>query len=282
MQPHDIESLARRLREARELNSPCAPLTDDFPDMSEDDAYAVAQENLRVYATARRLGLVGEAAIEAARGTHEWRDAWSVRSVPLVGSKIGITSESVMRWLNVDHPDYGALTGDMAVPDGGQVDFTRLLQPRAEGEVAFVLKRDLAGPDATAAGVLAATDFLLPALEIIDSRVRDWKLKLADTIADNASCGMFALGSRPVSPACVDLTLCGMTLRHNGEVASTGCGAACMGSPLNAVAWLANRVGVLKAGEIILSGALGPVVTVKPDDYVEVAISGLGRVSVHF
>lgn len=255
----EIARISEVLQNAQETRTPCDPITEGWEDFTVEDAYAVQLH-----------------------GMHVRRESGARR----VGHKIGITSEAVMRWLRVDQPDFGTLVDDMAVPDGGQADFNVLLQPRVEGEIAFVLKHDLRGPGLTAGQVLAAVDFILPCIEIIDSRIRDWQLKAQDTIADNASCGLFVLGSRPLAPSAIDLHLAGMTLRRNGEVASTGAGAACLGHPVNAVVWLANKLGslnvTLEAGEVILSGALGPVVPVDLGDFVEVEVSGLGRVSVRF
>jgi len=254
----DVEGLADRLRHAEETRTPCAPLTDEHPAMTLEDAYRVQAAGI-----ARRL---------AAGATR-------------VGRKIGITSAAVQQWLEVDHPDFGVLLEDMEVPEGGRAAFDRLIQPRVEGEVAFVLRRSLEGP-VTTAQVLAAIDFAVPAIEIIDSRIVDWKVKLQDTVADNASCALYVLGTRPVDPRTLDLRMAGMTLRRNGEVVSTGAGAACMEHPVNAVVWLAKLMVALKdplqAGEVILSGALGPVVPVNKTDWIEVTINNLGTVRTHF
>jgi 2-keto-4-pentenoate hydratase len=174
----------------------------------------------------------------------------------------------------------------MNVPMGEIVSMAGLLQPRVEGETAFVLKRDLQGPGVTVADVIRATDFVLPSIEIIDSRVKDWKIKIQDTVADNASSALFVLGTEPRQLRELDLRLAGMALRIDGEVMSSGSGAACLDHPCLAVAWLANKLGEfgvpLKAGEVILSGAFGPVVPVNGGEHVEVEISGLGRVSCTF
>jgi 2-oxopent-4-enoate/cis-2-oxohex-4-enoate hydratase len=163
---------------------------------------------------------------------------------------------------------------------------TQLIQPKAEGEIAFVLKRDLKGPGVTNADVIAATDFVMPCFEIVDSRVTDWKIKIQDTIADNASCGAIVLGDKSVSPLDVDLATCGIVVSLNGEIISTGAGAAAMGSPVNAVTWLANTLGAygieLKAGDIILSGSLVPLQTVKPGDSMHMEIGGIGQASARF
>ena len=161
-----------------------------------------------------------------------------------------------------------------------------LIAPRAEAEVAFVLKSDLMGPGVTAADVLRATDFVVPCFEIVDSRIQDWKIKIQDTVADNASCGVLVLGGRRKSPRDIDLALAGMVLEKNGELISTSTGAAVQGSPVNAVAWLANtlgRLGIgLKAGEVILSGSQSPLVPVKAGDSLVCSVGGLGSTSVRF
>jgi 2-oxopent-4-enoate/cis-2-oxohex-4-enoate hydratase len=161
-----------------------------------------------------------------------------------------------------------------------------LIQPKAEGEIAFILKHDLMGPGISAADVLRATDGVMACFEIVDSRIRDWKIKIQDTVADNASCGAFVLGDRMVDARSLDLRTCGMVLEKNGEVVVTGAGAATLASPVNAVAWLANTLGKLgmplKAGEIVLSGALGAMVPVRAGDNLRVTIGGIGSCSVRF
>jgi 2-oxopent-4-enoate/cis-2-oxohex-4-enoate hydratase len=224
-----------------------------------DDAYAVQQHNV-----ARRI----------ARGER------------LVGRKVGITSKAVMEWLGVDQPDFGALLDTMAVDDGGTCKVSSLIAPRVEGEVAFVLARDLDDPRTTAVDVVDATAWIAASIEIIDSRVKDWKIKLADTIADNASSARFVVSSTKASLQGLDLPLVGCALRKNGRVASSGAGAACLGNPVNAVAWLARTLAArgtpLKAGDVVLSGALCPVVPVAAGDVVELDVAGVGRCSVRF
>lgn len=258
-----ISTAAERLALAQASRTPCAPLTSDIP-LTPQDAYAVQRRTIEA-----RLdeGLFG-------------------KPTRIVGRKVGLTSEAIQKWLNVDQPDFGTLLSDMWVPDGGVAPIDVLLQPRAEAEIAFVLKADLAGPGVLPVDVLRATDFLLPAIEIIDSRIADWKITFEDTVADNASSGLFVVGNTPVAPAAVDLRLCGMALRKNGRVESTGAGIACLGHPANAVAWLANALGAmgtsLRAGDIVLSGALGPVTPVVRGDHLVASIEGLGSCSVRF
>ncbi len=205
----------------------------------------------------------------------------------LVGKKIGVTSKAVQNMLQVHQPDFGYLTDAMVYTSEDSVPISStLIQPRAEGEIAFILKHDLEGPGVSVAQVLQATECVMPCFEIVDSRIENWNIKIEDTVADNASCGLLVLGDQAVSPRSVDLTTCGMVIHKNGALLSTGAGAAALGSPLNCVAWLANTLGrfgvALKAGEIILSGSLVPLEPVKAGDYMSLAIGGIGTASVRF
>lgn len=236
------------------------PLTEQAPDITIEDAYQVSLRMLE-----RRLD-AGET---------------------MIGKKIGVTSKVVMDMLNVRQPDFGFLTDTMVYGNSAEVPAsTKLIQPKAEGEIAFVLKQDLQGPGVTNADVIAATDFVMPCFEIVDSRIRDWKIKIQDTVADNASCGVIVLGDKAVSPLDVDLATCGIVVSLNGEIISTGAGAAAMGSPVNAIAWLANTLGAfgieLKAGELILSGSLVPLQSVQAGDSMQMEIGGIGQASVRF
>jgi 2-keto-4-pentenoate hydratase len=203
-----------------------------------------------------------------------------------VGRKIGLTNPKVQHQLGVDQPDFGVLLDAMAWPQNQPVDLDRLLQPKIEAEIAFVLKADLDHEGVTEADVLAATDHVLAALEIVDSRVADWDISIVDTVADNASCGLFVLGSEPVAPASLDLAAVSMTLRQDGELVSSGTGADCLGNPVTAVAWLANTARAygapLRAGEVVLSGALGPMVPVRPGARYDAELVGIGSVGVAF
>ncbi len=236
------------------------PLTDRFSDITIDDAYHISLRmvNRRVEAGAR-----------------------------IIGKKIGLTSKAVQNMLNVHQPDFGYLTDDMLYASGSDMPISeKLIQPRAEGEIAFILKHDLSGPGITNVDVIRATEYVVPCFEIVDSRVRDWKIKIQDTVADNASCGLFVLGNDLVDPRDVDLITCGMVVEKNGKIISTGAGAAALGSPVNCVAWLANTLGKfgigLKAGEVILSGSLVPLEPVVPGDFMRVDIGGIGSASVRF
>ncbi|MFE3768807.1 2-keto-4-pentenoate hydratase [Streptomyces sp. NPDC057579] len=252
-----VSAAARQLLAAHATRTPCDPVRDLIDGV--DEAYAVQEILARSWLAAGRRP---------------------------VGRKIGLTSRSVQRQLGVNSPDFGVLFSDMAVPDGAEVPAGAVLQPRAEAEVALVLERDLTHERHTVADVLRATAFALPAIEVVGSRIRDWDITLTDTIADNASCGMYVLGNRPARLADLDLRLCGMVLERRGEQVSTGAGAACLGHPLNAAIWLADtlvRCGrPLRAGDTVLTGALGPMVRTAPGDVLEARIEGLGDVRVAF
>ena len=204
----------------------------------------------------------------------------------VVGKKIGATSKPVQDFLGVYQPDFGILTSGMVFQDGDTIDLGQMIQPRAEAELAFVLKEDLVGPGITPVDVIRATDYVLPCFEIVDSRYDDWNIKIQDTVADNASCGVYVLGKVKGDPRRLDITLAGMVLDKNGELFSTGVGAAVQGSPANAVAWLANTLGALgipfRAGEVILSGSQSSLVPVQEGDKLVCTIGGLGSCSVKF
>ncbi len=220
-------------------------------------------------------------AVQAANTAH-----WLAEGRRIVGAKIGLTAKSVQKQLGVDQPDFGTLFADMAVPDGDIVPAGRLLQPKVEAEIAFVLDRPIDTDRLTTAELIDAVGYALPAIEIVDSRIADWKIGIVDTVADNASSGLFVLGTTPVLLGDLDLRLCGMVLEVEGEPVSFGAGAACLGNPLHALGWLARTMAArgrpLDEGDIVLSGALGPMVPVKPGDCVEARIEGLGSVRVGF
>lgn len=204
----------------------------------------------------------------------------------ITGKKIGLTSKAMQEMLGVDEPDYGHLTDKMEAENGGTISFDRVLQPKVEGEIAFILKEDLIGPNVTSLDVLQATDVIVPALEIVDSRIKDWKITLEDTVADNASSGLYVLGSTPKKLTDIDIKQIGMAFYKNDTLQNTGVGAAALGNPVNCVAWLANKLAKydisLKAGEVILSGALSAAVEAHPGDYFRVKFAELGEVSIHF
>ena len=260
MEQTRIQALGDELYQAMLSREAVAPLTGRGEEITIDDAYHISLRMLE-----RRLA-----------------DGASI-----IGKKIGVTSKAVQNMLNVHQPDFGYLTDDMVFNSGEVVPISdRLIAPRAEGEIAFILKKDLSGPGITNADVLAATECVMPCFEIVDSRIQDWKIAIQDTVADNASCGLFVLGDQAVSPRKVDLVTCGMVVEKNGSVLSAGAGAAALGSPVNCVTWLANTLGefgiTLKAGEVILSGSLVPLEPVKAGDYMRVDIGGIGSASVRF
>ena len=259
MDKTQIEHFGDELNNALITRTPVAPLTDREPGITLDDAYRIQLRMIQ-----RRLD-AGEA---------------------IIGKKIGVTSKVVMDMLKVNQPDFGQMTSGMVFNEGEAIRVDSMIAPRAEAEVAFILRHDLEGPGVTAADVLRATECVLPCFEIVDSRIKDWKIKIQDTVADNASCGVLTLGGVRRSPRDLDLALAGMVLEKNGELISTSTGAAVQGSPVNAVAWLANtlgRLGIgLKAGEVILSGSQSPLVPVKAGDSLVCAVGGLGSTSVRF
>jgi len=254
-----IDRAAQRLFSAQQSGAACEPVRDLIAEGDLAGAYAVQHVNV---------------------------DKWKKSGRRVVGRKIGLTSAAVQKALGIDQPDFGTLFVDMEVPDGETIPAGKLMQPRVEGELAFVLRAGIDHEAPSIADVIRAVDFALPAIEIVDSRIRDWDIRIVDTIADNGSSGLYVLGASPVPLADIDLRLCGMVLEQNGEVASTGAGLSCLGHPLHAVRWLAQamvRAGhPLSAGDIVLSGALGPMVPAKAGDDFEVRISGAGSVSVRF
>ena len=254
-----IRTLGDELLEAWKAARQVAPLSDREAGITIDDAYAI---QLRTIARRTEAG------------------------ERLVGKKIGITSRAVMQLLKVDQPDFGHLLSGMALGDGETLQAKRFCQPRGEGEIAFILKRDLSGPGLTNADVLAATDCVMPAFEIVDSRVTDWKIKIQDTVADNGSAAAFVLGDNAVDPRKIDLVTVGMVLEKNGEVIGTGAGAASLGNPVNAVTWLANKLGGfgigLKTGEVILSGSLSIMFPIQAGDNLRMRLGGVGSVSCRF
>jgi 2-keto-4-pentenoate hydratase len=250
---------AARLLDAAARGVPCAPVRGLLAAATVDDAYAV------------------QSLVHEATGTGRRR----------LGRKIGLTSRTVQEQMGVDQPDFGVLYADMAFGDGEPLPADRLLQPRIEAEVAFVLARDLPERPVVSSDVIRATDFVVAAIEIVDSRIADWDISIVDTVADNASSGLFVLGGRP-RRLCdiVDLRSVHMQVTNGDEVVSEGDGAACLGHPLNAVVWLANELArrgePLRAGEVVLSGALGPLAVAAPGRRYEATLEGLGSVRANF
>ncbi len=204
----------------------------------------------------------------------------------IVGKKIGLTSFSVQKQLGIDQPDFGILFNDMEVLNGTSISMGALMQPKAEAEIAFVLGEDLDEKNLTSIDVINAIDYALPSIEIVGSRIENWNIKITDTIADNASASHFVVGHTPKTLDEFDMVNCKMKMYTNGELSSEGTGAACLASPINAVLWLANKMvelgDPLQAGELILSGALGPMVQVKAGDHIMAEFEGIGSVSVSF
>ena len=251
----DHPALASRLREA--YSSGAVPsLRDGLAPTDADGAYAVQAINTRYWEAAGRR---------------------------IVGRKIGLTAKAVQAQLGVDQPDFGVLFGDMQVADDGTIDAAAMLQPKAEAEIALILGTDLDALDANAAAVAQAVAAVVPAIEIVDSRIADWKITFADTVADNGSSAFFVLGEPRWPIDGLDLYSCGMVLELNGQIASLGAGAACLGHPLEAAAWLARTLAArgdpLRKGDIVLTGALGPMVPIKAGDHIRATIGGIGACS---
>ncbi|WP_439890817.1 2-keto-4-pentenoate hydratase [Ralstonia sp. 25C] len=252
----DIQRAAVSLREARTTRIPIPPVSASHPVSGLAAAYAVAELNT-------------QARLDAGHR--------------IVGKKIGLTSKAVQQQLGVDQPDFGVLFDDMEFLDGAEIPTARLIQPKVEAEVAFVVGRDLSTAAPTYGEFLNCLAYALPALEIVDSAIADWKITLFDTVADNASSGAYVLGDQPVAIGTLALADLGMVMTRDGDTVSVGTGSACLGHPLRAAYWLARTMAErgqgLHAGEVILSGALGPMVAVKPGDLIQARIAALGTVS---
>lgn len=257
--PSAVESAATLLRQASTSRIPCPPVRSLLPAGSVEHAYRVQELNRNIDLLAGRR---------------------------LVGWKIGLTNPSVQRQLGVDQPDTGALFADMEAGDGDAVALNRMMQPKVEAEIAFVLDADLPEVPVTSAAVLRATAFVLPAIEIVDSRIERWDIDIVDTVADNASSGLYVLGTTPKRLFDVDVRAATMALTADGVEVSSGAGANCLGNPVNAMVWLANVAVAqgrpLAAGDVVLSGALGPMVPVVPGAAYEATIAGVGSVRVAF
>jgi 2-keto-4-pentenoate hydratase len=255
----DLDALAAILQGAQASGTPVPPLTESYEGLTLDDAYAIQQVQIRDR-------LAGGAVI--------------------VGYKVGLTSEAMRQQLGVGEPDFGHLLSDMEHVADAPVPVAAFVQPRAEPEIALVLGKTLTGPQVSVSQVAAATSYAVPAIEIIDSRIVDWRITLLDTVADNASSGGFVVGQSPVPLDRVDLSLAGCVLRRNGRIVATGAGAAVLGSPLHAAAWLANVLtsrGVqLDAGHVILTGSITASIPVRAGDAVTATFDHLGSVTALF
>ena len=254
-----VHQEARELYRAEKDRSVLRPFTEKYPKIAPEESYRI------------QLALIEMKKADGAK---------------VVGKKIGLTSKAMQKMLNVDQPDYGHILDNMVLQDAAVFPRGELIQPKIEPEIAFILDRELKGPGVTPMEVLSATRFVVPALEIIDSRIEGWKIKLCDTIADNASSARVVLGNSPKRVDQFDLKLIGMVLEKNGDIVQTGAGGAVLGHPAVAVAWLANALGQygvsLNAGDIIMPGALCGAADVGAGDLLQATFAGLGSVSVRF
>lgn len=254
----NYEAVAQALRDAY-AGQPLPPLRDALAPTDAVGAYAVQEINTRF---------------------------WQARGRSIVGRKAGLTARAVQLQLGVDQPDFGVLFDDMRVPDGGTLSPARCIQAKAEAEIAFVLGADLPSPDTSPDDVAGAVATVHAAIEIVDSRIADWRITFADTVADNGSSAFFVLSDAGLPIAGVDLYTAGMVMEVNGAIAATGVGAAALGHPLNAAAWLAQTLAArgepLRRGDILLAGALGPMVTLAPGDHVVARVGGISTCSFRF
>ncbi len=253
------EEIANQLLEAERSLKPIAPLTETYPEISVQQAYQI------------QLAQIQQKVKQGAR---------------VIGKKIGLTSKAMQEMVGVSEPDYGHLLDTMSYVDGEIIDIGQFIEPKVEVEIAFILAKDLKGPGVSITNVIDATDYIVPAFEVIDSRIKDWKIKFEDTVADNGSSAKVVLGGIPTKIDQVDLRHIGMVIDVNGAQIATGAGAAVLGNPLKAVAWLANKLGEfdisLKAGEVILSGAITAAVPIKSGDIFNAHFAHIGSVSVGF
>ena len=254
-----VAAVAARLREAEASRNVIEPVRGEIAMDDIATAYGVQQANVD---------------LRVANGER------------IVGRKIGLTSLAVQKQLGVDQPDFGALFASMAYGDAEAIPLSQLIQPKVEAEIALVLERDLTFEKHTFVDILRASAYALAAIEVVDSRIQNWDIRFVDTVADNASSARFVVGSRPVLLSQIDLTACAMELLRDGEVLSRGNGSACLGNPLNAAVWLADRMvqlgTPLRAGDVVLTGALGPMVAVKEPGTYTAQIEGLGSVRATF
>ncbi|WP_416730854.1 2-keto-4-pentenoate hydratase [Fictibacillus sp. JL2B1089] len=259
MQQQIISKLTTELLEAEEKLIPVEPLSARFPELSVKDSYHIQLK---------------------------WVERKLEEGRVIIGKKVGLTSKAMQNMLGVDEPDYGHLLDHMEVSTGTVLSRKDFIKPKVEAEIGFILKDDLQGPNVTYIDVLMATEALVPTLEIIDSRIEDWKIKLVDTVADNGSSARAVVGKPFYEIDQIDLRMLSMTMLKNGEIRATGAGAAALGHPAHAVAWLANKLAdynmSLKAGELILPGALSSAIDLESGDEVTATFGKLGSVSISF
>ena len=255
----DVDSAAKSLLAAYDERVAIPPLSETYPGLTPADAYEIQLRQVRV---------------------------WTGEGRRIRGHKVGLTSGVMQRQFGVDQPDYGHLTDDMFHLESLPIPVGKFISPRVEPEIAFVLKKPLTGPGVNIADAISAVEYVLPALEIIDSRIRDWKITLPDTIADNASSGGVVLGSTPALLTALDLRLVGCVVHQGGEVIATGAGGAALGSPLNALVWLANTLGALgvtlAAGSVVMPGSITAAIPVSAGEAVTATFAGLGSVTALF
>lgn len=259
MSKQNIDAAAKRLREAAKTGITCQPVRDLIGETDLVQAYQVQQIN------------------------NNFRIAEGAR---IVGSKIGLTSPVVQQHFGISQPDFGMLWSDKEVWNNGEISVKEIMQPKAEAEIAFVLGKDLTSPSLTSIDVISAIEYALASIEIVGSRIEAWDIRITDTIADNASASHFVVGHKPVRLENLDLINCGMVMYKNGEKVSEGRGGECLGSPINAMLWLAKTMARLgnpmRAGDVVLTGALGPMVNISAGDSFKAEIEGLGDVLVNF
>jgi 2-oxopent-4-enoate/cis-2-oxohex-4-enoate hydratase len=259
LQQATVNQMASDLFQALQTNTQIAPLKKQWSEMTVNDAYAISMQML-----ALRTQNKGE---------------------KVTGKKVGVTSAVAQEFMGVSQPDFGFLTDAMVYQDGAEINLaSTLIQPRIEAEIAFILSRDLRGPGVTEHDVLAATDAIAPCFEIVDSRIKDWRIKIEDTIADNASCGAYVLSGARACPKEHDLSQLHVALRKNGNTISQGHSSIVLGNPLTAVAWLANMLAhfghQLRCGEVVLSGSIVTPVTIVAGDLMEMTLGGVGNATI--
>lgn len=252
-----VDALAERLITSARNRTATTPLTDDHPDLDIATAYTIQD------------------AVVSAR---------QAQGAVVAGAKLGLTSAAKQQQMNVDSPLYGWLTDDMLIDTGADLHCERYIQPRCEPEIAFLLGRDIAGQDVSAAHVIAATELVFPAIDVLDSRFSGYKFALPDVVADNSSCAGYALGGQGTSPVGIDLRLVGCAFYKNGQLIASASGAAVLGHPAASVAWLVRELAVrgrgLRAGQVVLAGSMTEAIAVSPGDTITSRIDRLGSITL--